>query len=321
MKNIFSNSSEVIHLFANKTQERATNQTRNAYFNSDGLFSYGSHYQLAKHLQGGAILINDLGYSMTTTKHINEISQASRHKTRFYTSSVLIGEVLPTIENLLTKLPKAKSRKLEYIATIKSLFDSFQRFQRYAKENKINKLFWSNNNILQPITDKRSKEYKRLLFIAKNMQNLDILESEVLKEKARQDKKEATKQKQQTKAFREGKSNFVRLKYDLLDLRYDETSNKDLTQQNKDYKLLCAYILTSQNVKIKFNDAKELLSVMTLNKYDSIRLNSILKNYKIGYHTINKVQDKKLFIGCHTIQFKEVQRIAKELKKLNYLTK
>jgi hypothetical protein len=194
MKNVFSTSSEIMHLFANKHQQSATNQSRNAYFNSDGLFSYGSHYQLAKHLQGGAIIINDSGYSVTTSKHIGEIQGASRHKKQFFSSSVLLDEVLPTIESLLKKLPKARQRKLEYIASIKGLFNSFQNFQMYCKENKINKLFWSNNNILRPIIDKRSKEYKRLLHIVLNMQNLDILESEVKEAKAKQDKKEKAKQ-------------------------------------------------------------------------------------------------------------------------------
>jgi len=150
MKNVFSNSSEIMHLFANQIQPSATNQSRNAYFNSDGLFSYGAHYQLAKHLKGGAILINNVGYSVTTSKHINQICHASRHRTQFYSSNVLIKEVLPTIESLLEKLPKAKSRKLEYVATIKGLFNSFQKFQQYAKDHKINKLWWSNNTILRP---------------------------------------------------------------------------------------------------------------------------------------------------------------------------
>lgn len=307
MKKVFSTSSEVMHLFANQRQEQATNQSRNAYFNLYGLFSYGSHYQLAKHLKGGAILINDLGYSVTTSKHINEISQASRHKTQFYSSNILIDEVLPTIEGLLKKLPKARTRKLEYIATIKALFNSFQKFQQYAKDNNIKALRWSNNNIIKAQIDKRGKEYKRLLFIAKNMQNLDILESEVIKEKARQDKKEATKQRQLIKAYRNKKTNFARLKNDLLSLRYDIDKSDNLEH----------YIHTSQNVRITLNDGIKAIEGLEALKYSSCKINAYLKGEKIGWHTIKGAQNNALIVGCHSIKFEEIKRLAKQINKLN----
>ena len=307
MKKVFQTSSEVMHLFANQRQEQATNQTRNAYFNLYGLFSYGSHYQLAKHLKGGAILINDLGYSITTSKHINEISHASRHKTQFFSSSVLIEEVLPTIEGLLQKLPKARSRKLEYIATIKALFNSFQKFQQYAKDNNIKALRWSNNNIVKAQIDKRGKEYKRLLFIAKNMQNLDILESEVIKEKARQDKKEATKQKQLIQAYRDKKTNFVRLKNDLLSLRYIIDKEDNLEH----------YIHTSQNVRITLNDGINAIEGLEALQYKGYKINKHLKGQKIGWHTIKGAQNECLIVGCHSIKFEEIKRVAKQINKLN----
>jgi hypothetical protein len=307
MKNVFSTSSEIMHLFANKHQQSATNQSRNAYFNSDGLFSYGSHYQLAKHLQGGAIIINDSGYSVTTSKHIGEIQGASRHKKQFFSSSVLLDEVLPTIESLLKKLPKARQRKLEYIASIKGLFNSFQNFQMYCKENKINKLFWSNNNILRPIIDKRSKEYKRLLHIVLNMQNLDILESEVKEAKAKQDKKEKAKQKKLIKSYRDGKSNFVRLDYDLLSLRYD---GKAITND------LIFFVHTSQNVKLTLEEGQKIISSLEALQYNEDAINKHLKGAKIGYYTLTRAQNNALVIGCHKIRFEEIKRLKKNINKL-----
>ena len=308
MKRVFQTSSEIMHLFANKTQEEATNQTRNAYFNREGLFSYGYHYKLANHLKGGAILINDRGYSVTTSKHINEISQASRHKKQFFANSVLIGDVLQQIEFLLKKLPKARKRKLEYIATIKSLFNSFQAFQKYAKENKINKIYWSNNTILRPIIDKRSKEYRRLLYIAKNMQNLNILENDVIEAKKRQDKRKAKEQKQLIKAFRDGKREFVRLDYDLLKLDY----NKNNINFDEGF-----FVRTSQNVKIKINEAIQTIETLQKLNYDCDKINANLKGYKIGYYSITKAKNKALFVGCHKIKFKEIERLAKDIKYNN----
>ena len=312
MKNVFSTSSEVMHLYANQTQPNATNQSRNAFFERSSLYSYGYHYKLAKHLKGGAILINDSGYSVTTSKHIGEISHASRHKKQFFSSSAFIGEVLPTIEALLTKLPKAKSRKLEYIATIKALFNSFQKFQQYAKENKIEVIRWSNSNRIKPQIDKRSKEYKRLLYIAKNMQNLDILENEVLEEKQRKDKKEASKQKQMIKAYRDGKSNFVRLEFDLLSLRY--TTNEEGEQYAR--KDLTCFVHTSQNVKLSLEEGEKIISSLEALQYNQEAINKHLKGAKIGYYTLNKAQNEALYIGCHSIKFGEIKKLKKSINKI-----
>ena len=308
MKKVFSTSSEVIHLFANKIQEEGTNQTRNIYFYDNSLYSYGSHYKLANHLKGGAILINDDGYSTTTSKHISEIMHSSRHKTQFYSQYVFIKNALYNIENLVKKLPKARSRKLEYIASIKSIFNCFQAFQSYCKANNIKKIYWSNNTILRPIIDKRSKEYKRLLYIAKNMQNLDILESEVIEAKKRKDKRKAKEQKQLIKAFRDGKREFVRLEYDLLKLDY----NKNNVNFDEGF-----FVRTSQNVKIKINEAIETIETLKKLNYNCDKINANLRGYKIGYYSITKAQNKTLFVGCHKIKFKEIERLAKDIKYNN----
>jgi len=310
MKNVFSTSSEIMHLYANKNQASATNQSRNAFFERTSLYSYGYHYKLALHLEGGAILINDSGYSVTTSKHIGEISQASRHKKQFYSESVFLSNVLRQIENLLTKLPRATKRKLEYIATIKSLFNDFQAFQQYAKENKIEFVKWSGGDLVKAQIDKRSKEYKRLIFIAKNMQNLDILESEVLEAKQRKDKKEATKQKQSIKSYREGKSDFVRLNFDLLDLRYNQ-NNKDFEGQNG------YYVHTSQNVKLSLKDGQKIISSLEALQYNEDAINENLKGAKIGYYTLTRALNKTLFIGCHSIKFEEIKRLKKQINKIN----
>ena len=312
MKRVYSNSSEVMHLFANKTQSDATNQSRNAFFNDNALYSYGYHYKLAEHLKGGAILINDMGYSVTTSKHIGQIGQASRHKTQFFSSDVLLDEVLPTIENLVDKLPRARTKKADYIQEIKSLFNSFEVFQKYLVENKINKIYWSGNQIIRPIIDKRSKEYKRLCHIVATLDNIDILESEVKEVQRKKAKKEKAKQNKLIKNYRDGKNNFVRLDYDLLSLRYEKN------EQGKEYarKDLTSYIHTSQNVKISLEEGHKAIKGLEFWEWNEEKINENLRGQKIGYYTITKAKNKALYIGCHKIKFSEIQRLSKDLKKV-----
>jgi len=73
MKTVYSKSSDVIHLFAQRTQEEG--RCSNVFFNcKERIYSYGSHYLLGEFIRNKkkdlAIWINDDGYSVTTAKHI-----------------------------------------------------------------------------------------------------------------------------------------------------------------------------------------------------------------------------------------------------------
>jgi len=304
MKKVFSSSSDVMHLYANQQQTNATNQSRNVYFNRTSIYSYGEHYKLAKILDTkNAILINNNGYSVTTSKHINEISHASRHLKRFYSQDVFIKNALQRIETLVQKLPKARSSKAHYIATIKAIFNSFQKFQTYCNDNKLSSIKWSNNTIINLLVDKRSKEYKRLLFIAQSMNNIQLLEKDVLEAQKKQKTKEAKKQKQLIKLYRDNKRDFVRLDYDLLSVRYKGEQPK-----------LEFYIHTSQNVCISLEDGIKAIKSLKALEYNYEAINTHLKGYKIGWHRITKATKKALFVGCHKIEFKEIKRISKQIK-------
>jgi len=302
MKTVYQSSSEVIHLFANKSQHEAKNQTRNAFFERSSLYSYGYHYKLALHLDGGAILINNKGYSVTTRKQIREIAHASRHKKQFYSEDIFLKNALRRVEKLVAKLPRARTRKLEYIATIKGIFNNFQDFQRYAKSNKIEFIRWSNSDFIKAQIDKRSKDWKRLLYIAKSMDNITILEQEAKEEEQKQKNKKERRQKQLTRSYRLGKSDFVRLDYDLLSLQYDEQNSH--------------FIHTSQNVKISLEEGQNAIKALEFWKWNEEKINANLKGQKIGYYTVTKAENKTLYIGCHKIKFEEIRRLAKDLKKV-----
>lgn len=68
----------VAHLFANQIQSEARTQTNNFYFYNDKIFSYGSHFCIAKHYNN-VLLFTLRGYSNTTCKHINHVHNASNH--------------------------------------------------------------------------------------------------------------------------------------------------------------------------------------------------------------------------------------------------
>jgi hypothetical protein len=72
---------EIPHLWfhAYKTQEHARNSAGNLYFRGSSIFSYGSHFEIARHVEtkrGNAVLLNTDSRSVTTTRHQSAVRQA-----------------------------------------------------------------------------------------------------------------------------------------------------------------------------------------------------------------------------------------------------
>lgn len=86
IKRVFTNPSEVMHRWANQTQSDA--RCKNAYFDGKSVFSYGSHYELGRLIEfrGRTVaVINDSGYSKTTSGHISSAWHAVEHMPRVKT--------------------------------------------------------------------------------------------------------------------------------------------------------------------------------------------------------------------------------------------
>lgn len=90
MKQVFSDISQVAHLWANQLQEHARN-SGNFYFNGKTIYSYGSHFPIAKHVVNDkgmtGVLFTERTYSNTTAKHIAVVRQAASHKNIIYCNS------------------------------------------------------------------------------------------------------------------------------------------------------------------------------------------------------------------------------------------
>ena len=70
MKTVFTNN-EIVHVFNEQNQNEGRTSNGSMYFYNNEIYSYGSHYLLGEFLDNNTILINDKGYSNTTSKHIS----------------------------------------------------------------------------------------------------------------------------------------------------------------------------------------------------------------------------------------------------------
>ena len=80
---------EIPHLWMHawKTQESARNAGRNLYFNGASIFSYGNHFEIARHVEtkrGQAVLFNTATYSVTTTRQQSSVKRAIPDSTQVF---------------------------------------------------------------------------------------------------------------------------------------------------------------------------------------------------------------------------------------------
>lgn len=75
---------QIPHLWANKIQESARNSGGNLYFNGANIYSYGSHFCIARHVKPRIVLFTTRSYSVTTSGHISAVHDACRHLKKIY---------------------------------------------------------------------------------------------------------------------------------------------------------------------------------------------------------------------------------------------
>ena len=266
----------VAHLWANQLQEDARTPTSNLYFRNDKIFSYGSHFCIAKHIEGGVVLFTERDYSTTTSKHKYIVRYACSHKDIVYCHDPLAshGENFDAWvregEYILQKLAKARKPE-KYIQELQGLK---RRAERYAN------LF----NIAVP------KALDIILGVAEKQEVVAYMEAKaeaIKKEKARKlrlAKKEHKEAVQKWKSFETARL-YSRGEYDLL--RY----NKD----NKRFQ-------TSQGVEIPL--------AIGLGIYK--RLSNKETVEKILEYEVKEITPKYIQVGCHRVEIKEIEQIIKQ---------
>ena len=270
MKTVFSNSADVMHAYAQQTQ--TFGKSSNVFFNYKSIYSYGHHYKLAEFI-GDYILINNTGYSVTTSKHISQIIQATRQYKQYFLSNTDIQIVSNFIKSEYEKLLKAKKPQIY----IDSILCKFEEFKKYP----LNK----GKNVLSDIRYKEMKETANL--VTKIAENLDNFKDTLKKLKIANEKKQKAILNKSIKNFEAYKVNFIKGDEDYL--RFSECGN---------------YIETSQQVKTTINEAKALYSLI-LAKKD-------IKGYNISGYTVTSLNGT-LKIGCHKINIQSMNKIGKKL--------
>jgi hypothetical protein len=276
MKNVFTNSQDVIHLFAQKSQYSA--RCSNVYFEGDTIYSYGRHYELGRFMEingEAAILIEDKGYSVTTAKHIAEIKQATRQYSQYFTTQVQLHHVYSRIKLNYGKLLNARKKDL-YLPEILRSYEYF-----------INSPFFSINDK----KDIRFKELTKIYNSVSSPENIEAAKVAAKKALAKQQRMEAAKLKIDLK------------KFEAYEINSIYGANEDFLRISQDRQS----VETSQYVKVSIDAAKVLYTAIA-NKQD-------IKGHKIDNYTVLSLNGV-LSIGCHKINTKSMHKIGKIITSL-----
>lgn len=268
MKTVFTNS-EIVHVFNEQNQYKGRTSSGSMYFYNNKIYSYGSHYILAKFLDSNTILINDKGYSTTTGKHISLITSATRDKKQYFITKTDYKTVNQNIKEFLNKLVKARKTKEFYLYEIDSTLKMYFDYLEYTKQKtKFNTY----------------KEHRETLRLANKFYNdLDNLKETIKEANLKESIKAKKEIVQKLKDWKDNKINWFRNKTNFDYLRINGEN-----------------IETSQNVKISISEAKRVLKLIEAKKVIGQRIEN-----RFTVTSFNSF----LRVGCHNISIKEINYI------------
>jgi hypothetical protein len=264
---------DTAHLFATQSQIEAYTPNRSMYFYDKSIYSYGSHFCIAKFVDSKTLLFTERTYSNTTSKHISVVSHATSHIDKIYCQNPNgshddnFNFWLSDAEQLTQKLSRANKPEI-YISQLQQI------------ENKA-KIYANYFNIAIPETLQSVLKVTTKAEILAYMDNkAELIAAEKIAKEKELKKEHATNLKKWRK-FETGRL-YQRDGFDYL--RKNETEFQ-----------------TSQGIKIPLEIGLRLYK----------NLSNLKTGDKFLDFTVGQVTKQFICIGCHKITFKEINNVIK----------
>jgi hypothetical protein len=296
MKTVFTDVSTIAHYWANKTQEEAKNPARNFYFYGDSIYSYGSHFCIAKHVetkQGKFTFFTTRSYSNTTAKQISVVSMAARHLDLIYCAHPEdvskghsyhkrnINAFISEIEAQAHILQNARKPEI-YLTEIDRIK---ARFTKYVDVLGV-KLSPAEKTVLETDWKEGYRDY-------------------LTNKQAEIDKAEKKRQRQRAKELKE-----IILKFRNFEAhRLYFNNGADILRYDADKKR----IETSQGVEVPEKIAHDFYKLLVKIKNAGGCTEETCNAKLMDAYSLNEVTEKHVKIGCHTIEWKEINTLATQL--------
>lgn len=295
-------TNEVAHIWAQQSQEEGINPQGNFYFKNESIYSYGSHYEIArfhKHKGETVVLLNNKGYSPTTNGHICNVRSAVSHL-RVISSSYGIGTGWGSGQDNLRRYTNdikcelrslAKARKPQiYISNIKGIIAELQQWQElFPKSYRVKK-----------------KDFPLLYDIIKKGD--DYFDTDTVAHLKATEKKE--EQARKRKAKEQAKRDAEQLRVNIEEFKTFEKNNVWNSGNTAYLRVNNTHVQTSKGLSFTHDECLMFYAMWKTNPSELVG-NTIFDRYRV-----TQADDKGFTAGCHTISADEMKYAYDKIQEL-----
>ena len=296
-------SGQVPHLWFHKVQNSAKNGNGSLYFEGDTIFSYGSHFPIAHHVQSGkrsAVLFTTKDYSVTTSGHKSAVRSAIPDGTAvFHVPHVFTDDRYASNDH-----PSNLADYAERVAN--HLAKCSRARQSYSKE-------WEHGRAVALREEAReyAKYFRLKLPKIAPIPALDSKEMDAIKAK------EATKSAEKAAQERVRKAELAKREAELADKWRAGEYDGYFHNSSVMLRIRGEEIETSRGARVPVSHALRGLRFVreVVKRGEAFQTNG--HTFHLGHYQIDRIDvDGTLHAGCHVISYPEIERIAPELEAL-----
>lgn len=136
-KKAFSSNYEIMHVYAQRTHAEGHTPNNAVFFENDRIYSWGYHYLLGEFITNDAndmaIMINDVGYSSSTGRHISILRGATTQHKQFLATQSDGRLVFIKMEELFNKRLRAR-KPIIYILEAELIYRHYKEFLKWSNK-------------------------------------------------------------------------------------------------------------------------------------------------------------------------------------------
>jgi hypothetical protein len=303
-KHVFD-TGEIPHLWAHRTQDEARNRQGNLYFNGDTIYSYGSHFPIARHVTNdageGAVLFTTATYSVTTSSHCSAVRSAIPSGIRvFHVPNVCHGRYSGselTADDHAGNLVDYGGRIEKHVVT------SARAKSSYAKE-------WNHEHAV----GLREAAIAYCAFFGlpvPNIPEVPKLDSDALTAIRKREAKRAAEKAEQTK--RQRAEALVRQQELITKWRASEYHGC-LYNIPPMLRIVGDEVQTSRGARFPVSHAKRALAFVRKIRESQKAYVRNGHTVHLGPYALDRIEpDGTVKAGCHVVSWEEIERIASAL--------
>lgn len=296
MKHVYP-TDRIAHLWAHQSQESARNQQGNLYFEGKTIYSYGRHFPMATLVTNArgqeAVLLTLDGSSITTSRHLGEVRQATQHMNviRAHTVTSTVKETLADFDRHIASAQR-------------ECFGPSGRFRSAA---------WKDLELLIGQANAYAEFFgpKRRWTLPTNTEEV---RAEIAKAEARHARqvKAVAKAQAQREAQREARQAEALARW----VAGEDVSYSSLPRYGfASLRIVGDEVQTSQGASVSIADARRGLRFVRHCRNTATPYQRNGHTLRLGEYPIDSVDaEGNLHAGCHQITIAEIERIAPMLE-------